>query len=196
MKHLILSFFILATLVLFSAIGVLAWSGLHDHIGIADVALVPGNTVNADGKPSARLQARLDTTLGLYKQGYFKKIIVSGGTGKEGFAEGTVMKGYLIQHGVPNDAVIVDNLGMDTYASARNTATILRTLNLKSVFVVTQYFHVPRCRLALQKLGISPIFSAHAPFFECRDVYSILRELPAYLKYSLKQPAAPAIANP
>src|SRR5262245_47660290 len=59
--------------------------GLHEEIGKADVALVLGSKVELDGTPSARLRARLDRTLELYRAGNFPKIITSGGLGKEGF---------------------------------------------------------------------------------------------------------------
>jgi vancomycin permeability regulator SanA len=164
----------------------LLWSGLTDHLGLADVALVLGNTVNPDGTPSTRLKARLDKTAELYKAGYFPKVIVSGATGKEGVPEGTAMKKYLVQAGIPASAIIVDDQGVDTFASAENTARILKAENLKSVLVVTQYFHIPRSKLALSKFGITPIYNAHPAYFEGRDFYSTLREVPAYLKYLLR----------
>ena len=67
-------------LVLLLAAGALVWSGLHDDVQHADVALVLGNTVQTDGTPSPRLQARLDKTLELYRAGYFPAIIASGGS--------------------------------------------------------------------------------------------------------------------
>ena len=62
--------------------------GLTDDIQAADVAIVPGNTVEKDGRPSARLSARLDQTVALYRQGLFRDVIVSGGVGSEGFDDG------------------------------------------------------------------------------------------------------------
>lgn len=168
----------------------LVLAGLTDHLGHADAALVLGNTVNPDGMPSPRLNARLDKALSLYREGYFPKIIVSGATGKEGVPEGTAMKKYLVQAGVPESAVIVDDQGVDTFASAKNTAEILRAGKSKSILVVTQYFHIPRSKLALSRFGISPIYNAHPDYFEARDIYSILREGPAYLKYFIR-PAPP-----
>lgn len=174
---------LLAVLLLLAAAGILVWNGMTDHLGKADVALVLGNKVNADGSPSARLRARLDSASEYYRKGYFRKIIVSGGTGAEGFPEGTAMKNYLVKAGIPASAIVVDNLGVNTHASAVRTVAILRAENLKSVFVITQYFHIPRAKLALSKLGVSPIYNAHPRYFEPRDIYSTFRELPAYIKY-------------
>ena len=162
---------------------ILVVAGLSDSIGTADIALVLGSKVELDGTPSPRLRARLDRTLELYRAGYFPAVIASGGTGKEGFDEASVMRDYLVAHGIPSDRVIVDSHGTTTFMSAKNTLDIARQRKLNSVFVVSQYFHLPRARLALKRLGISTVYSAHAHFFEGRDIYSSLRELLGYLSY-------------
>src|SRR5690348_5039955 len=88
-----------ATLAL--AMTLLVFAGLHDRVGKADIALVLGNTVNPDGTPSPRLRARLDKTLELYRAGYFPEVIASGGVGKEGYDEASVMRDYLVSRGIP-----------------------------------------------------------------------------------------------
>lgn len=167
------------------ALGVLIFSGLKDQVGKADVALVLGNTVNMDGTPSLRLQARLDKTVELFRDDFFPIIIVSGGIGIEGYDEAKVMRDYLVSHGIPPTQIIMDSEGINTYASAKKTLQIIRESNKKSVFVISQYFHLPRARLTLERLGISPIYSAHANFFEWRDIYSSFREVAAYISYAL-----------
>ncbi len=165
---------------------ILISSGLNDQIGKADVALVLGNTVDLDGKPSTRLRARLDKALELYRAGYFPTIIVSGGIGKEGYEEAQVMRDYLVSHGISAEYIIMDNTGINTFVSANNTVQIIRQSNKKSIFVVSQYFHLPRARLALERMGVVPIYSAHANFFEMRDVYSSLREVVSYVYYTFR----------
>lgn len=135
------------------ATAVLLWDGLHDEIRPADVALVLGNTVNPDGTPSDRLAARLDRSLELFQQGTFPLIIVSGAVGKEGHDEATVMRDYLTARGVPSSQIIVDSAGNTTFASAKNTAVIMRQKRLKSVLVISQYFHV---RFSYRGLPASP----------------------------------------
>ena len=162
----------------------LVWNGKNDQIGNADVALVLGNKVNPDGTPSPRLKARLDTAVRYFNDGRFPKIIVSGGTGVEGVPEGTAMKNYLVLQGIAPEAILVDDHGVDTKASAENTVAILNADHqMESVFVISQSFHIPRCKLALRKMGVGPLFNAHPDFFELRNIYSTAREVPAYLKY-------------
>jgi vancomycin permeability regulator SanA len=163
--------------------GLLVAMGLHDEIGHADAALVLGSKVELNGEPSARLRARLDRTLELYRAGYFPKIITSGGIGEEGFDEAAVMRDYLVARGVPREDVLVDSGGNTTFDSARNTLQLARQHKFSSVLVVSQYFHVPRARLALRRFGITTVFSAHAHFYEWRDIYSSFRELFAWLSY-------------
>jgi uncharacterized SAM-binding protein YcdF (DUF218 family) len=160
--------------------------GLTDDIHAADVAIVPGNTVEKDGRPSERLRARLDQTVALYRQGLFPDVIVSGGVGSEGFDEAEVMKRYLVENGVPEGRIHVDGGGATTYLTAKNAAQMMRENGWQSAMVVSQYFHVPRMRLALKRSGITPVFSAHAQYFELRDVYSIAREVIGYGAYLLR----------
>ena len=187
-----------AAAALFLGTGALVTAGLRDHIGKADVALVLGSKVDIDGTPSPRLRARLDKTPELYKAGYFPAVIASGGLGKEGYDEASVMRDYLVSHGIPKDRVIVDSEGATTFMSARNTRDIARQRNFGSVFVISQYFHIPRARLALERFGIATVYSAHARFFELRDLYSSPRELFGYLRYlfrrydSMMRPEKPA----
>ena len=161
--------------------------GLHDGIGHADIALVLGSKVELDGVPSPRLRARLDRTVELYHAGYFPVIIASGGMGKEGFDEAVVMRDYLVAHGIPLESVVLDSKGDTTYASARNTFEIVRRRKITSVFVVTQYFHIPRARLALKRFGVATVYSAHAHWFEWRDIYSSIRESVGYVHYLFRR---------
>ena len=188
-RKLLKAFWIIAitsvALVLLGTLTIIA-AGHRDQIGKADVALVLGSKVELDGTPSSRLRARLDKTLELYQDGYFPTIITSGGVGIEGFDEALVMKDYLVAHGVPSDQVILDSHGTNTFLSAKNTQAILQERHLKSVFVISQYFHLPHSRLALHRFGIGPVYSAAPSFYEARDIYSSIRELFGYINYSLR----------
>jgi vancomycin permeability regulator SanA len=161
-------------------------AGRRDDIQAADVAIVPDNTVEKDGRPSARLRARLDQAVTLYRQGLFPDVIVSGGMGSEGFDEAQVMKSYLVENGVPEGRIHVDSGGATTHLTARNAARMMRENGWQRAMVVTQYFHVPRMRLALKRSGVTPVFSAHAQYFELRDVYSTAREVIGYGAYLLR----------
>lgn len=165
---------------------VIVATGLNDKITNADVIIVPGNAVAPNGTPSPRLQARLDAALKLYQEHRAPLIFVSGGTGKEGFDEAISMSTYLSKNGVPSAAIVKDSLGIDTAATARNAAIFMRANNLKSAIIATQYFHVARTKLALERNGIQVTGTAHARYIEMRDLYSIPREAIAYVAYFAK----------
>ena len=166
------------------AAGVLAGLGLHDRVAHADVIVVPGNTVARDGTPSPRLRARLDAALWLYRGGYAQLIFVSGATGAEGFDEAATMARYLVDHGVPQAAIVEDSAGVDTDTTAAHASALMREQHLRTALVATQYFHVPRTELALGQHDVDVVGSRHARFTEWRDAYSLAREViavPAYL---------------
>lgn len=160
--------------------------GVHDKLGKADVAVVLGNKVELDGRPSDRLAARLDRALDVYRQGYVTRILVSGGIGKEGFDEAKVMAAYLVAKGVPKADIFEDPVGYDTFLTARNTALWLKTRKLTSVLVVSQWFHITRCRMVLQGFQVNPVYTAHADYYTWRDSYSIVRELVGIAAYGFR----------
>ena len=56
----------------------ISWDGLHDDAGKADIAIILGNPVQADGTLSPWLKGRVDRAIALYQQGRVKKIFASG----------------------------------------------------------------------------------------------------------------------
>lgn len=154
--------------------------GLHDKGNKADVAIVLGNKVNEDGTLSERLKARVDKSIELYNQHRVKKIIVSGGLGKEGFWEGTKMQEYLVANKIPAKNIIVDNYGDDTEKTAINSIQIMKRLHYKSAISVSQYFHQTRIKMLFRKHGFEKIESASPSYFELGDPFSIFREFIAF----------------
>jgi len=178
------------------ALGMLAivLSGMSNDDAKADVAVVLGNRIEADGQPSERLRARLDRAFALHEAGLAPFVIVSGGMGLEGFDEATVMRAYLIERGVPEDRVIPDSGGVDTWSTAQNAARIMREHGMSSAYAVSQLFHVPRTKMAFRRFGIETVYGAYPHYFEWRDIYSTFREVAAYAAYTWR--AVPATTAP
>lgn len=154
--------------------------GLTDKNRHADIAVILGNKVNEDGTLSERLEKRLECGLNLYRKGRVKKILVSGGLGKEGFYEGDKMKDYLINNKVPDSVIIVDNSGNNTVATVNNTLKLRDSLKFKSIIIVSQYFHLSRTKMLFRKRHFENVTSVSPKYFELRDIYSLLREFVAY----------------
>ena len=114
-------------------------------------------------------------------------IIVSGGLGIEGYEEAEVMKNYAIEIGVPGSAIFVDKNGNNTYLTARNLKEIANDESIGSVIIVSQYYHLLRAKLSVNKVGFDLVYLSHAKMFpELRDLYSIPREIIGYYFYIFK----------
>jgi uncharacterized SAM-binding protein YcdF (DUF218 family) len=163
---------------------VLALAGMQEDAQTADVAVVFGNKVEPWGEPSPSLASRLDKAVELYQRGLFPVVIVSGGVGKEGWDEAEVMAAYLIARGIPGEAVLRDSQGNNTLLTAQNTAVLAQAYDFHSFVLITHFYHLPRARLTFQRLGLTPVYMAHANRFVARDFYyGLMREVIAFPVY-------------
>ena len=161
--------------------------GCDDDDAPADLAVVLGNHVAADGTISGRLGRRLDRALELYRQGKVPTIVVSGGRDPGSPFEAEAMKRYLVERGVPSAAIVEDRGGQNTYLTARFTAEYMQQHGLRSVIAVSQYYHISRSKLALRRFGAPEVRGAHAAMvLEAREPWSLLREIVGYYAYLLK----------
>jgi len=118
----------------------------------ADVALILGAKVHADGRPSRFLRERVEAGVALYLDGTVSQLIMSGdGNASEGYSEPEVMKQIAIDMGVPADAILVDPLGIDTYSSCLRARDVY---GVTSMIVVSQEFHLARAVWIAERLGI------------------------------------------
>lgn len=151
----------------------------------ADIAVVLGNEVLKTGEPADRLAARVDCALELYRKKLVNKIMVSGGKSASGFDEATVMAQRLVKNGIAPSDIIIDSEGINTMATALNTAKIMKARHYKTAIIVTQYFHIPRTQLAFHMAGITSYSADYPRFFELRDIFSTFREMVAIPVYWL-----------
>ncbi|PKL76240.1 MAG: YdcF family protein [Candidatus Melainabacteria bacterium HGW-Melainabacteria-1] len=169
--------------------GWMIWDGLTEELNVeerkAHVAVVFGNEIMPDGKVSDRLKARLDRALDLYRDGDVDSMIVSGGVDDAGHDEASLMGRYLLRNGVPQEAIMVDSLGDDSYMTATNVRRILQNHQTRRVLVVvTSWHHVMRAKLALNKCGFKVVYGAYGRHLEWRDIwYSIPKEFAAFYWY-------------
>lgn len=153
---------------------------------IAMYAIVYWNKVESNGEPSLRLKARLDTALALFNAKKVERIIVSGWIGETGFNEAEVMRNYLLDKWVKIPWIIVDSEWYTTMDTSHNVFNINRIRwNYSNVWVigVSQFYHISRIKLSLKRSWFKYIWSASPEYFEWRDIYSLVREVPAYVKY-------------
>ncbi|SFN59845.1 DUF218 domain-containing protein [Chryseobacterium oleae] len=154
--------------------------GLTNTRRNAELAVVFGNTVNKDGTLSPRLKARLDKAIEIYQDHQVKKVLVSGGFGKEGYWEGNEMKKYLIENRIPSENIITDNHGDTTEKTVINSIKTADSLSYKSIVSVSQYYHQTRIKKLFKRHHFNNVTSSSPSYFEARDAYSVFREFFAY----------------
>jgi uncharacterized SAM-binding protein YcdF (DUF218 family) len=120
-----------------------------DEAQPADVILVLG-AAEYRGKPSPVLQARLNHALLLYLQHLAPYILTTGGSGGDpDFTEAEVGRDYLIERGVPSEAIITE-AGSTTAQSVDGAAETLHRMNLGSCIVVSDGYHIYRVKRLMQ----------------------------------------------
>jgi vancomycin permeability regulator SanA len=127
--------------------------GKTDYRRPADIAVVLGARVYADGRPSDALADRVRTACNLYRNGTVKRLLFSGGPGDGSIHETEGMKRMAIQLGVKSEDILLDSHGVNTQATVKNTGAIFQQLHASRILVVSHFYHLPRIKLAYHREG-------------------------------------------
>ena len=132
------------------------WSvGRSDQARPVDAIVVMG-AAQYDGRPSPQLAARLDEVVGLWPDGVAPVVIVTGGNQPgDRFTEAEASAAYLVERGVPADAVLMEGAGSTTYESLAAVDEIAEQRGIESILIVTDPYHSLRSRLIAQELGLT-----------------------------------------
>lgn len=195
MRRLIRWIFQYIVLLIFLFICLAAWmvfDGLHDSGGKADVALVTGSSEAPLGMHSVVEHDDLDRAIKLYDDSDVSFIIVSGSMTHTSYDDLDARVKYLKSHGIPSDVIMEDHHGQNMEEMAREVAAIMKSRQLASVMIVTDYYHVTRTKIALIHEGIRQIGEAHVGQFQKEDAVKIGRETAALCEYIGKVYLLPA----
>ncbi len=161
-----------------------------DEARRADVIIVLG-AAEYRGKPSPVLKARLDHALELYRRGLAPRLMTTGGAGGDPvFTEGTVGRDYLLKHGVPAEAIIVEPEGVSTVHSVTAAAEIMQRMNLRSCLVVSDGYHIFRVKKIFERRGVQ-VFGSPRPSMPksgWREWWLTLRQAVGYVLWSVGIP--------
>jgi vancomycin permeability regulator SanA len=127
--------------------------GKTDYRRPADIAVVLGARVYADGRPSDALADRVRTACNLYRNGTVKKLLFSGGPGDGSIHETEGMKRMAVQLGVKSEDILLDVRGVNTQATVKNTEAIFQQIHASRILVVSHFYHLPRIKLAYHREG-------------------------------------------
>lgn len=158
-----------------------------DEARPADVIIVLG-AAEYRGRPSPVLKARLDHALDLYARKLAPRILTTGGAGGDPvFTEGEVGRVYLVKHGVPSEAIILEAESESTVHSTAAAAEIMRRMNLRSAIVVSDAYHIFRVKKMLEFRGLDVYGSPRRaePKGTWRERWLFVRQAIGYLLWQL-----------
>lgn len=135
------------------------WStGRSDQARPVDAIVVLG-AAQYDGRPSPQLAARLDHVVEIWPDGLAPTVIVTGGNQPgDRFTEAETSAAYLVERGVPADAILMEDTGSTTYESMEMVVELLAGSG-ERVLIVTDPYHALRSRLIAQELGLTAYVS-------------------------------------
>jgi uncharacterized SAM-binding protein YcdF (DUF218 family) len=166
---------VLTAVALVLVLGVVVLASFLTSYGTDDNATYDENAVIVLGAAvhgrelSNTLVGRLAVTVAYHRRSPSALIVVSGGQGlQEEIPEAVAMRQYLLEHGVPDDHIIVEDRSTSTEENFRNTRQLLdqRLTPGYKVAFVTDEFHVYRAGRIAAAAGLTATHvSSRTPWY-------------------------------
>lgn len=128
------------------------------------MGIVPGGFGSVDAKGNGYFNTSSDRflqALRLYKTGHISNILISGGNSKkndQSFGEASWARKQLIQMGVPDSLIFIEDQSTGTVENVVNSKRILDSLGIRdSVVLITSAFHMPRARKIFERKGLKVV---------------------------------------
>lgn len=134
-------------------LGQMVCFGCTDYRRPADVAVVFGCRVFADGTPSHALHDRVRTAAELYRDGLVRRLLLSGGPGDGDVHETAAMRRLAIEFGVDPQDILLDPDGLNTEATVRNSLRTRAGERTPRLLAVSHFYHLPRVKLCYHRAG-------------------------------------------
>ena len=181
------AFVLAVVLLVVSTATAIWWTARHDSQPHSDAIVVLGSA-QYNGVPSSIFEARLEHALELYEDGVAPVVVTVGGKADgDQFTEAASGRDYLAQAGVPEDALLAVEEGVDTLESMRAVGTVFHERGWDSAVLVTDPWHAMRAERMAEDAGItadsSPTRQGPAVQTRTTQFRYILRETAAYLYY-------------
>ena len=119
-----------------------------------DTILILGHRLNPDDTPSDQLRSRIDTAVALWRENGEPLIIPCGGiTRDRSLSEAEVMRGMLIERGVPAEKIRLEDRSRTTTENIRNAVSMLEPG--AQVALVTSEYHLEHALYECERFGIA-----------------------------------------
>lgn len=156
--------------------------GVYEHYPEDEELIVITFGAKAHGlEPGVALRRRLDVTLELLNHYENASAIVTGGQGPdETHPEGEAMQAYLIDHGVAENRIYVEDQATDTIENIKNSIAIIEENGLhgKRIIGVSSSYHAARIDFLSGRFGLDMHLAGAQKF----DFAGVVREFMAYIK--------------
>jgi uncharacterized SAM-binding protein YcdF (DUF218 family) len=164
----------------------------HCEIVHADAAIVLGAAAWGE-EPSPVFRERINHAVALYKNGYVKKIVFTGGQGDPSEpAEALVGEQFAVAHGVPQADILVETLSRTTRENLYYAQRVAAKQQLSTFLLVSDPLHMKRAMLIAEDLGIKA-YPSPTPTTMYRSLASqvrfLVRETRLYLSYVFRRRA-------
>ena len=181
------AFVLAVVLLVVSTATAIWWTARHDSQPHSDAIVVLGSA-QYNGVPSSIFEARLEHALELYEDGVAPVVVTVGGKADgDQFTEAASGRDYLAEAGVPEDALLAVEEGVDTLESMRAVGEVFDERGWDSAVLVTDPWHAMRAERMAEDAGIaadsSPTRQGPAVQTRTTQFRYILRETAAYLLY-------------
>lgn len=161
-----------------------------DEVHRADAIVVLG-AAQYDGRPSPVFAARLRHAAYLYREGLAPLVFVTGGRRPgDRFSEAEAGAAYLVRHGVPRHAVVLEDRGDSTLESLQRVASLADGRGVDTVLLVSDPLHSERVKTIATDLGFERAWASWASYQELgrsrlTKLKELLREVAALGVYEL-----------
>lgn len=119
--------------------------------------VILGAAVRPDGRASPALIRRIDGGFRLAMAHPESLVFCSGGVGRHGPSEASIMAERLIAMGLAPERLVLDEVSLDTLQTVVAAARFIRAEGLPGAIVCTDSYHTPRTRLCFAALGFSSL---------------------------------------
>jgi uncharacterized SAM-binding protein YcdF (DUF218 family) len=158
------------------------WQASRDDQAQDAGAIVVMGAAQYNGEPSPIFEARLQHGLDLYEQGLSDTIVVTGGQ-QEGdeFTEAQAGEMWLIEHGVPEEALLLEVDGRNSWESLAASARFLHDDGVDDVIIVSDPFHSKRLEEIADEVGLVAYVSPtdDSPVHGVAELRAMVRETAA-----------------